>query len=413
MDILIINNLVVLKMDRKVRLWSLTLLLLGFLVPSAWAQTVTVTGTVYDTTDLPIIGATVRVLGVEGKGVATNLDGEFRIEGVPADATLRFSYIGMKTLDVPLDGRTAINVVLEPDTELLDEVVVVGYGTQKKVNLTGSVATVDTKTLEARPVQNIGQALQGVVPGLNLGVTNSGGALDSRMSFNIRGAGTIGDGSAASPLVLIDGTEGDLFSISPNDIESISVLKDASSSAIYGSRAAFGVILITTKSGRAGRTSVSYNGSVRFSTATQIPEMMNSVDFAKYWNAAASNAGEALPFTDEMMKKIEDHYNGITEGEPTTTWQGYNSNEPWAMYTGSWDNTDWFAEMYRKNAPSHEHNISVSGGAERINYYISGAILDQKVSSATDRISSTAIISLARYKPTSPIGSISPTTIVG
>ena len=138
---------------------------------------------------------------------------------------------------------------------------------------------------------SVAQALQGEVPGLNFSVGNAGGSLKSRMGLNIRGIGTIGDGSNAAPLVLIDGSEGDLYSISPNDIESISVLKDASSSAIYGSRAAFGVILVTTKSGKEGRTNVSYNGNVRFSTATQIPEMPNSYDFARYWNDAAANSG--------------------------------------------------------------------------------------------------------------------------
>ena len=222
--------------------------------------------------------------------------------------------------------------------------------------------------------------MQGEVPGLNFSVGNSGGSLNSRMSMNIRGIGTIGSGSNAAPLVLIDGSEGDLYSISPNDIESISVLKDASSSAIYGSRAAFGVILVTTKSGKDSRMNVSYNGNVRFSTATQIPEMPNSYDFARYWNDAAANSGAPAPFKQQILEKIKNHINGTPSpgDEVTTTWAGKAANEPWSMYTGSWDNTNWFKEMYKSGVPSTEHNIALSGGGSKVNYYLSGAILSQQ-----------------------------------
>lgn len=221
-------------------------------------------------------------------------------------------------------------------------------------------------------MQNVGQALQGVVPGLNFNVTNSGGALDSRMALNIRGTGTIGKGSSSAPLVLIDGSEGDIYSLAPNDIESISVLKDASASAIYGSRAAFGVILVTTKSGKEGKARISYNGNVRFATATQIPEMMDSYEFARYWNAAARNKGDQLPFDDNKIRLIKGYQAGTLTGEEAwgTVWRGYSANEPWGMYTDGWANTDWFAEMYKKNVPSQEHNISVSGGSDKIKYYV-------------------------------------------
>ena len=254
---------------RSLRLASIASLLVLLFTTVAQAQTVTVTGTVKDTSEEPVIGASVAVVGVPGKGASADLDGNFTITEVPSDATLRISYVGMKTQEIALQGRTHIDVVLHEDSELLDEVVVVGYGTQKKANLTGAVSQIDSKVLEARPVQNVGQALQGVVPGLNFNVTNSGGALDSRMALNIRGTGTIGKGSSSAPLVLIDGSEGDIYSLAPNDIESISVLKDASASAIYGSRAAFGVILVTTKSGKEGKARISYNGNVRFATAPQ------------------------------------------------------------------------------------------------------------------------------------------------
>lgn len=377
-------------MSKNKYFYRLSLLLLcSTMAGSAWAvpnmaqatqavqQDTQCRGSVKDAKGEPIIGASVTVKN-QKMGAVTDIDGNFLLANVPNGAALTISYIGYKPQQVVWKGQ-ALAITLQEDDATLDDVVVVGYGTQRKVNLTGAVSVVNAKALEARPVQNVAQALQGAVPGLNFNVNKGGGALNSRLSMNIRGTGTINDGSSASPLVLIDGTEADLYSISPNDIESISVLKDASSSAIYGSRAAFGVILITTKSGKEGRMSVSYNGNLRFSTATQIPEMPNSYDFARYWNDAAANNGEARPFNDEILEKIKNHVNGTPKpgDEVTTTWQGYAANEPWGMYTNSWDNTDWFAEMYRKNVPSHEHNLSVSGGTERINYYVSSALINQ------------------------------------
>ena len=338
-------------------------------------------GTVVDNNGDPVVGASVFVVSNgQKKGSVTDLDGKFEIAGVASGSSLTISYVGYKTQQVTWSGKD-LKVTLQENSEMLENVVVVGYGTQKKVNLTGAVSVVNSKQLESRPVTSVAQALQGEVPGLNFSVGNSGGSLNSRMSMNIRGIGTIGSGSNAAPLVLIDGSEGDLYSISPNDIESISVLKDASSSAIYGSRAAFGVILVTTKSGKDSRMNVSYNGNVRFSTATQIPEMPNSYDFARYWNDAAANSGAgSVPFSQDMLEKIKNHINGTPRPgeEATTTWQGTAANEPWSMYNGSWDNTNWFKEMYRSAVPSTEHNVSLSGGGSKVNYYLSGAVLSQQ-----------------------------------
>lgn len=334
-------------------------------------------GNIIDANGDPIIGASIVVIG-QKKATISDVDGNFTLPDVATGTTLTISYVGYKTQTVVWNGKD-LSITLHEDAESLEDVVVVGYGTQKKVNLTGAVSVVSKKTLESRAVTSVAQALQGAVPGLNFTVGNGGGSLDRRMSMNIRGTGTIGKGSNASPLVLIDGTEGDLYSLAPNDIESISVLKDASASAIYGSRAAFGVILVTTKSGKDGRASISYNGNMRFSTATQVPEMPNSYDFARYWNDAAANNGEGAPFNEEIMKKIQDNINGTLKEEDKglTKWQGYAANEPWAMYTGSWANTDWFKEMYKSNVPSQEHNVSISGGVKNINYYVSGTWLNQ------------------------------------
>ena len=337
-------------------------------------------GTVVDSNGEPIVGASVfAVSNGHKKGSVTDLDGNFEIDGIASGSSLTISYVGYKTQQVTWSGKD-LKVTLQESSEMLDNVVVVGYGTQNKVNLTGTVSVVSSKALDSRPVTSVAQALQGEVPGLNFSVGNSGGSLNSRMSMNIRGVGTIGEGSNAAPLVLIDGSEGDLYSISPNDIESISVLKDASSSAIYGSRAAFGVILVTTKSGKDSRMNVSYNGNVRFSTATQIPEMPNSYDFARYWNDAAANSGGNAPFKQDILDKIKNHINGTPKpgDEATTTWAGYAANEPWSMYTGSWNNVNWFDEMYKSGVPSTEHNVALSGGGSKVNYYLSGAVLSQR-----------------------------------
>lgn len=340
-------------------------------------QTITLHGTVVDEKEEPIMGATVRVVSQKNKGMITDLNGKFTLSGIKKGDKIEVSYIGYKTFGYTVTGEKTLQVKMEPNDQLLQEVVVVGYGTQKKVNLTGAVSSVDAKTLEARPVQNVSQALQGAVPGLNLTVGNAGGQLDGRLNISIRGAGTIGEGSYSGPLVLIDGTEGDMNSLSPNDIESISVLKDASSSAIYGSRAAFGVILITTKSGKEGRNHLSYNGSFRFSTATQVPRMMDSYTFAKYWNTAAANIGGQAIFSDDVLEKIKAFQQSHDPSDVGTEWNPQRRN--WKRYDeGSWANTDWFKELYRSNAPSQEHNIALSGGTQKFNYYLSGAVLTQE-----------------------------------
>lgn len=220
------------------------------------------TGTIIDPTGEPVIGATVTVKGKQG-GTITDFDGKFALSDVNRGATICISYIGFEPVEMVWKGGE-INLTMKEDSKTLNEVVVVGFGTQKKVNLTGAVSTVDSKTLGARPVNSVVDALQGAVAGMNFSTPSSGGTLNSTKSFNIRGTGTIGAGSSVSPLVLIDGMEGDMNALNPQDIENISVLKDASASSIYGSRAAGGVILITTKSGKKGKTSINYNNSFRF-----------------------------------------------------------------------------------------------------------------------------------------------------
>lgn len=265
-------------------------------------------------------------------------------------------------------------MLLKEDLQQLEEVIVVGFGTQKKENLTGSVATVDAKVLEARPVTSAVQALQGAVPGMNFSVGTGGGELNSNLNINIRGTGTIGAGSKASPLVLIDGVEGDLNVINPQDIESISVLKDAASASIYGSRAPFGVILVTTKSGKDGRMSINYNTNFRLSSAINVPKMLDSESFAYYWNDAAANQGVAPKFSNEVIEKIKLYKSGQLPYE--TEWDA--TGRQWTMYTAGFANNNWFDIFYRDWAPAQDHNLSIKGGNEKMNYYISAGWLNQE-----------------------------------
>ena len=338
----------------------------------------TCTGIVKDATGEPIIGATVMVKGTTN-GTITGLDGDFSLNNVEKGSILQVSFVGYQTMEVAWKG-TPLNVTLKEDTQLLDEVVVVGYGTQKKVNVTGAVSMVDSKVLESRPVQNVAQALQGQIPGLNMSVGNSGGALDASMSINIRGAGTIGSGSSGNPLILIDGVEGDMNTVNPNDIANVSVLKDAASSSIYGARAAFGVILITTKNGNSGKTRVNYSGNVRFADAIQKPEMTNSWDFANYFNEANRNAHGTVIFNEEQLGRIKTYmeggYTDPTKPEYYGTIAGTNGR--WQNYGGSFANTNWFDEFYEKWVPSQEHNLSISGGTDKLTYVLSGNFLDQQ-----------------------------------
>ncbi len=343
-------------------------------VPFLNAQNaITVKGVVNDAMG-PVIGASVVEKGTTN-GVITGIDGDFVLT-VPSNATLTISYVGYKTVDVPVAGKTTISVTLQEDNEMLDEVVVVGFGTQKKVNLTGSVGVTTSKELESRPVSTATQALQGLVPGLN--ITTNTGELDKNMSINIRGNGTIGQGSSGSPLILIDGMEGDLNTVNPQDIENISVLKDAAAASIYGSRAPFGVILVTTKKGSAGKTTINYNNNFRFSSPIRMPEQMDSYTFANYYNYAAKNAKWGDQFSQATLQRMLDYQAAgnsnvgglLTDGK---VW-GKPAGDP---FTTGYANVDWYKEIYKESAFSQEHNLSMSGGNERVSYYASLGFLDQ------------------------------------
>lgn len=330
---------------------------------------VKVKGRVVDSSGEALIGVSVLLKG-GATGTVTDLNGEFSLE-IPKGGTLVLSYIGFKKMEIVADSET-LDITMREETRTLDEVVVVGFGTQKKVNLTGSVGVVDSEALEARPITNLSQGLQGVVPGLQVSFTS--GELNQTGSINIRGTGTIGDGSSGSPLVLIDGMEGDLNTINPQDVENISVLKDAAASSIYGSRAPFGVVLITTKSGSQGKAKINYNNNFRWVSPIVVPDILDSYSFAAYYNEAALNNNGGARFDEATMQRILDFQSGVLTDPVPVNADGVNWADSWTKGNA---NTDWYDAIWQQNAFSQEHNLSVSGGTDKMNYYVSGNFLDQ------------------------------------
>lgn len=330
-----------------------------------------VKGVVLDEAGNPIIGTTVIVKGTNN-GTITDIDGKFILD-VPENAVLEVSYIGYTTQVVNVSGQDLLNITLKEDTQSLEEVVVVGFATQKKVNLTGSVGMATAKDLESRPVSNVVNALQGVIPGLNISNTSGGGELNSSKSIDVRGTGTIGSGSSGAPLILIDGMEGDLNSLNPQDVESISVLKDAAASSIYGSRAPFGVVLVTTKSGKSGRAQVNYNVNVRYNTPVKMPDIANSWEFVNYFDEAQFNSSNKHLFDESYKQMVYDYMIGKT----TDYIWGEGPGGKW-NYDYPTANVDWLDQYYRTWSPSHEHNLSVSGGNDKITYYVSTNYLGQE-----------------------------------
>lgn len=303
-------------------------------------------GTIKDSAGEPIIGANVILKGDATVGSITDIDGNFDLS-VPSNATLQVSYIGYNTQDVPVGNKSFLNITLKEDTETLDEVVVVGYGSQKKVNVIGSIASVDSKALESRAVPDVSNMLTGQMSGVTI-TQESGNPGQDAGTIRIRGVGSFG--ATPSPLVLVDGLPGSLSDLTPADIDNISVLKDASSAAIYGSRAANGVILVTTKKGKEGKARIIYNGSVGMSQATELPELAHSYEYAEFYNKAIG----AETYTPEMIQKYRD---------------------------GS-DPDNYADEMYLDDllgghALQTKHELSVSGGTEKVQYMVSLGYLRQ------------------------------------
>lgn len=318
-----------------------------------------VTGTVEDALG-PVPGASVVVKGTTN-GNITDMDGNFTLEGVRNGDIIQISFIGYITQDIKYTGQATLQVKLEEDTQKLEEVVVVGYGTQKKVNLTGAVGIADGKVLEDRPIGNIAQGLQGVVPNLNIDFAS--GDPTAKTNFNIRGVTSLNGGSA---LLLVDGVEtADLSLLNPQDIESVSVLKDAASASIYGARAAFGVVLITTKKGKKGqKVQVNYNNNLSWSTPSRLPDGISSDKWLRAMNQANINNGGGAYFKQEQLDAVDAFLAGKGPSSFLATDNSMTNAGEWA-YAG---NTDWLDEMYQTSF-MQQHNASISGGSEKSTYY--------------------------------------------
>ena len=307
---------------------------------------VEVKGKIVDINGEPIIGATVKEKGTSN-GTITDFDGNFILE-TNSGSILDVSYIGYRPVEVKTVPGKLLSVVLKEDTQALEEVVVVGYGVQKKVNLTGSVGNVSLKDLGDRPITNASNALQGTVSGVYaLQKSGQPGADDA--VINIRGVGTLNN---SDPLVLIDGFPGSMSDVDAADISSISVLKDAASAAIYGNRAANGVVLITTKKGKAGKVSLSYNGYFGVQEATALPKTLNSYEYTTLYNEACRNSGQQEKYLPEQIQKYKD------------------GTDP--MYPS----IDYF-DVYYDKASMQNHRLNVTGGSETFQYAIMLGYLDQ------------------------------------
>lgn len=319
------------------------------LVTERVQQTSTINGKVTDANGEAIIGASVTVKGTTSNGTITDLDGKFNLDA-PANATLVISYVGYKTIEIPVNGKKTLTITLKEDTEMLDEVVVVGYGTQKKATLTGSVSSVGGDDIKKMSPVNITNTLAGKTAGV-IANTRTGEPGEDNADILIRGKGTLG---STSPLIVVDGVADRSFGrLNPDDIESISVLKDASA-AIYGARAANGVIVVTTKRGKEGKVKVNYNGNLSFSQPTRIPEMLNSYQYATYVNEFDASQGNNPTYPETAMAKILDGSDPI-----------------------SFPDTDWWGEVAKNWATNTQHSLSVSGGNDKLSFYSSAQYMYQ------------------------------------
>lgn len=315
-------------------------------------------GSVTSDSGEPLTGVTVKVSG-GGNGTVTDIDGNFSVNAAPG-SLLTFSYTGFKPQTVK--AQEGMQVVLQSSVNDLNEVVVVGYGTQKKANLTGAVASVNGNVLENRPISNIGQGLQGVVPNLNISMGH-GGAPGAGASFNVRGTTSLNGGE---PLVLVDNVQMDANLVNPDDIESISVLKDAASAAIYGARAAYGVILITTKKGKLNsRPTVQFSASGYWQSPAVEVHNVNSLDYLKMIDIAYQNSGGSGHYFNPLVYEYTEKYVNGTYDQPVFFDKSYS-----AFKYGYNGNTDWWNELY-KTSFSQIYNASISGGSQKTRYYVS------------------------------------------
>lgn len=331
----------------------------------------TITGQVNDASGMPVPGAVVMVVGQSG-GTVTDASGRFSMSASDGDVKLAVQCLGYVE-KTQLLSASADNIVMTIDEDALsiDETVVVGYGVQKKVNLTGAISTVSSENLENRTAPTLTHMLQGSVPGLN--VTTSSGRPGNSASINIRGINSINGGS---PLVLVDGAEGDLSRVNPADVESISVIKDASAAAVYGARASFGVILVTTKSGTEadGMATVRVNSRFGWEAPTTSTEFENRGYYSVYLNDLfyrAANGTNYTYYTQSDMQELWARVNDKREN-PARPWVMIDQRDGRDTYL-YYANTDWYHELFRDRRPNQQHSVSLSGGTAHVKYLLSGS----------------------------------------
>lgn len=330
------------------------------------AQQRQIQGQVLDKDGLSIPGVSVYLQGTTS-GTVSDFDGEFSLTVEDDDTVLVFSYVGFETLEVPLEGRTYLEVVLQDAVESLSEVVVVGYGTQIRENLTGAISQVSAEDIALRPSADISSSLQGLMPGLNIQV-NSGDP-SATPDINIRGFNSINGGG---PLVLVDGIEGDISRVNPQDVENVTVLKDAASAAIYGARGAFGVILITTKKGHAGDITVDYSNNLSWTTPTTRTDFVSDgYTYGRTVDAALGGYnGTSYTGFDEMDWEA---MRMVSSGEI----EPFHEMQPNGTHKFFYD-TDWHKYLFKKWQPSQMHNISISGGSDKLMGYLSGRVYERE-----------------------------------
>lgn len=337
--------------------YLLILHLIFLSVTDAFSQALVISGRVTGETGDGLPGVTVLIKGTTN-GTATDANGRYSLNGASGTGTLVVSFVGYTTQEVPINNRTTINIALKPDAKTLEEVVVVGYGTQEKVNLTGAIGTATAERLENRPIASAGEGLQGVIPNLNVAPRN--GDPSAPIRFNVRGYESINGGA---PLVLVDGVPMDLNRINPNDIESISVLKDAAAAAVYGARAAFGVVLVTTKSGKSGKVSVNLN--TQWSLAKPIFNMdvvTDPYEFVTARNLAEQRTSGRDAYDADMVAG-------------TKAWSENPASAPaWKVKDGTlrfYGFNDYQNQIMTNLAPTQQHDLSVSGGTDKSRFFVS------------------------------------------
>ena len=344
------------KMNQTVTFWLVRKLIVGLLcicsTAATFAQTATVSGVVKDDTGEPVIGAGVLVKGTT-LGTITDIDGHFSFRADDLNGVLVVSFVGMETQEIPMKGKGTFDIVLKSSNTLLEEVQVVAYGAQKKVTLTGSISSVNTDELLKVPTASIGNMLSGVLSGVS-SIQSSGQPGGDDPDVFIRGISTLNTMNA-KPLYLVDGVERSFFQIDPNEVENITILKDASSTAVFGVRGANGVIIVTTKRGKEGKAKINASFSYGIQTPTRMPEFVNSYDYATFLNEAYTNDGKDPKFTPEAVEAFRTHSNPII-----------------------YPDTDWMELLFKSSAPQTQGNVNISGGTERVRYYISKGIMDKK-----------------------------------